>query len=60
MAALVGIVSGHDLSIHTHRQKLATEGKLVLYKPLLHCNNHLKQLYLTNKMERFSFEGGCG
>ena len=49
MAALVGIVSGHDFSIHTHRQKLATEGKLVLYKPLFHCSNHLKQLYLLTR-----------
>ena len=54
MAAVVGIVSGCDLSIYTRCEKL------VLYKPLLHCNNHLKQLQLANKMERFSFEGGRG
>ena len=27
------------------------KSKLVLCKPLIHCNSHLKQLWLSNKME---------
>ena len=30
------------------------------YKALIHCNSHLKQLYLSNKAVRFSYNGGCG
>ena len=37
-----------------------SQSKLVLYKPLVHCNNHLKQLSLSNKVEGFSYKGGCG
>ena len=44
MAVIVDIVSGCDVSIHTHHGNWPSKGKLVLYKPLLHCNNHLKQL----------------
>ena len=32
----------------------------MLYKPLYHCNSHLKQLYFSNKMEHFNYKGGCG
>ena len=41
MAAVVGIVSGHDVSIHTRHGNYPNESKLALYKPLLHCNSHL-------------------
>ena len=41
MAAVVGIVSGRGLSFHT---PLAKKCGLMLYKPLLHCNSHLKQV----------------
>ena len=46
MAAVVGIVSGHGLSIHVHGDNRVSYvgDKLVLYKPLFHCNSHLKQL----------------
>ena len=27
---------------------------------LIYCNSSLKQLYLRNKTERFSYKGGCG
>ena len=30
----------------------------MLYKVLILCNSHLKQLYLSNKMVRFSYKGG--
>ena len=32
----------------------------MLYKALIHCNIHLKQLYLSNKTEHFSYKGGYG
>ena len=44
MGAVVNIASVHGLSIHTHNGKWPNKSKLVLYKALLHCNNHLKQL----------------
>ena len=57
MAAVVSIIIGRDLSYHTcHKNKVS----LVLYKLLLYCNSHLKQLYIRNKLERFSFEGRLG
>ena len=45
MAGVVGIVSGHDVSIYTRRGNWPNKSKLVLYKPLLHYNSRLKQLY---------------
>ena len=36
------------------------KSKLVLYKLLLYCNSCLKQLYVSNKTERFSNKDGCG
>ena len=44
MAAVVGIVSGYDVSIHTRHGNLPNKSKLALYKPLIHCKYHLKQL----------------
>ena len=32
----------------------------VTYNLLIYCNNHLKQLYISNKMEHFGHKGGCG
>ena len=34
--------------------------KLWLYKPLLLLNCQLKQLYISEKTERFIYRGGCG
>ena len=51
------IVSGRDVSIHTRRGNWPIKGKLALYKPLLHCNNHLNT---GKKAEGYSYEGGCG
>ena len=45
MAAVVGIGSGRDVSVDTRRRSYPSKGKLALYKPLLHYNSHLKQLY---------------
>ena len=33
---------------------------MALCKALIHCNSHHKQLYLSNRMEHFSYKGGCG
>ena len=44
MAAVVGIVSGRDVSIHTRCRNQPNKSKPALYKPLLHYNSHLKQL----------------
>ena len=60
MAAIVGIVSRHDLTIKTHRSNQPNKSKLALYKSLLHVYNDLKQLYMSYKTERFSYKGGCG
>ena len=40
MAAVVDIVSEHDVSIHTHYGNQPNKSKLALYKPLLHYENH--------------------
>ena len=60
MAAVVGIVSRHGLRIEAHRRNQPNKSKLTLYKPLLRLYSHLKQLYISNKMKRFSYKGGCG
>ena len=44
MAAVVGIINGHGLSIHTRHVNYPNKSNLVLYKTLLHCNSRLKQL----------------
>ena len=60
MAAIVGIVSRRGLSIEAYRRNQPNKSKLVLYKPLLRSYSHLKQPYISNKMKRFSYKGGCG
>ena len=32
----------------------------MLYKVLIHCNSHYKQLYSSNKTEHLSCKCGCG
>ena len=53
MAAIV------SLTIKVHCRSQPNESKLALYKPLFHFYSHLKQLYISNKMECFSYKGGC-
>ena len=50
----------HGLTIEASCRKYPNKSKLALFKPLLHIYSHLKQLYISNKMERFSYKGGCG
>ena len=60
MAAIVGIISKHGLRIEACRRNQSNKSKLALYKPLLCLYSHLKQPYISNKMKRFSYKGGCG
>ena len=60
MAAIVGIDSRRGLRIEAHCRNQSNKSKLALYKPLLHFYSHLKQLYISNKTECFSYKGGCG
>ena len=60
MVAKVGIVSRHGLTIEVHHRHQPNKSKLTLCKPLLHFYSHLKQLYITNKTEHLSYQGGCG
>ena len=59
MAAKIGIVSRCDLEIEGRCRSQPNKSKLPLYKPLLHFYSHLKQLYISNKVECFSYKGGC-
>ena len=43
-------------SIDACHRNQPNKSNLVQYKPLI----HLKQLYMSNNMERFSYKGGCG
>ena len=54
------VVSRHGLTIEAHRKNQPNKSKLALYKPLLHFYSQLKQLYISNKMECFSYKGECG
>ena len=38
----------------------ANGSKLMLYKPLIYFNSQLKQMYISNKTECFSYKGECG
>ena len=60
MTAIVGFVSRRGLWIEVRHKNQPNKSKLALYKRLLYWNSHLKQLYISNKVERFSYKGGCG
>ena len=60
MAAIIGIVSRRGLTIEVRCRNQPNKRKLALYKPLLHFYSHLKQLYISNKTEQFSYKGRCG
>ena len=59
MAAIVGIVSRRGLINEARHRNQPNKSKLALYKPLFHLYSHLKQLYMSNKTERFSYKGEC-
>ena len=60
MAAILGVASRRGLTIEAYRRKQPNKSKLALHKPLPQFYDHLKQLYISNKTECFSYEGGCG
>ena len=61
VAAIVGIVSRHALTIEVRRRNQPNKSNPALYKELPHFYSHLKQLYiLSNKTEHFSYKVGCG
>ena len=57
MTVVVGIVSRCDLKTEVCHRNQLNKSKLALYTPLL---SRLKQLYMNNKTEHFSYKGGCG
>ena len=62
MAAIFGINSRCGLRIEACHRNQPNKSKVALYKSLLHFYSHLKQLYISNKTECFSYKGGvaCG
>ena len=59
-AAIVSIIGKGSLRNEASHRNQSNKSKLALYKPLLHFYNHLKELYMSNKTEHFSYKGGCG
>ena len=49
----------YDPTIEEHCRNQASKSKLMLWKPWIHFNSHLTQLYISNKTERFSYKDGC-
>ena len=60
MAAIVGMVSRHGLRNEARCRNQPNKSKLGLYKPSFHFYSHVKWLYISNKLECFSYKGGCG
>ena len=51
------------MSIKAFKRRLAwaiDKWLRLIIKVLIHCNSRYKQLYSSNKTERFSYKGGCG
>ena len=59
MAAMISIVSRHGLRIEVHCRNQSNKSKLALYTLLLHFHSHLKQLYISNQTNHFTYKGGC-
>ena len=60
MAAIVGIIGRRGLRIELCHRNYPNKSKLSLYSHSFHFNSHLKQLYISNKMEQFSYKDRCG
>ena len=59
MATIISIVSRRGLTIKVHHWNQPSKSKLALYKPWIHFNNLIKYLYISHKMEHFSYKSGC-
>ena len=59
MKAVVSIISrcGHSIEVHCKNQSIRLS-YIALYKHFFHFDSRLKQLYICNKMEHFSYKGG--
>ena len=55
MALAIDTIDGQGLSNAVHRELLPKKSKVMLYLPFILVFN---QLYITNKMEHFSFKSG--
>ena len=60
VAPVVSIVSRHGLNIDPHHENKPNKQKLALHKPSIHFKSSLKWLYISSKIESFSYKGGCG
>ena len=60
MTAIVSIISRRGLKIEAQHRSQPNKSKLALCKPWIHFNSLLKQLYISNKTEHFSYKGGFG
>ena len=60
IATVVGIVSRRGFNIDVHHENHANQHKLAQCKPSIHFNCSLKWLYISSKIEHFSYKGGCG
>ena len=58
MAAIAGIISRRGLRNEACHRNQPNKSKLALYKALVHFYSHLKQLYMSNKTEHYSYKGG--
>ena len=59
LAAVVSIISMCGLSINVHHKNQPNKHKLELFKSSIHFNSSLKRLYISSKIEYFSYKGGC-
>ena len=60
MATIVGIVGVALQFKFNIRSNQPNDTTLSLCKPWINFNSHLKQLYISNKTECFSYKGGYG
>ena len=55
---MVSIISKDGLSIDACHENQPNKCKLALYKLSIHFKSSLKWLYISSKMEHFSYKGG--
>ena len=56
MTAIVDIISRHGLRIEACHNNKPKKSRISLHRL---SNSSLKQLYISNKIERFSYKHGC-
>ena len=58
MALAIDTIDGQGLSNKACRELLSKKSKIMLYLPFILQKKAFNQLYITNKMEHFSFKSG--